>query len=157
MAVSSGAVAESHPGLGAGGPPGRSGASRRVRTAVKNLRHQLGQDAERPTYIFNEPRVGYGMAKSGEQAREEERQGWERKPGPPTLLAFRFPINSWCKGRSATWFVPPPVEPRRAGRPETARPSCHCLPVRRYRFAVSSSNLGVNTSLNFKSRSTIQS
>ena len=34
-----------------------------VRTYVKELRHKLGDDAKRPTYIFNEPGVGYRMAK----------------------------------------------------------------------------------------------
>ena len=41
----------------------RSGDSRRVRTAAKQLRRKLGDDANNPTYILNEPRVGYRMAK----------------------------------------------------------------------------------------------
>ena len=41
----------------------RSGDSRRVRTAAKQLRRKLGDDANNPTYIFTEPRVGYRMAK----------------------------------------------------------------------------------------------
>ena len=41
-----------------------SGDSRRVRTAAKQLRHKLGDDANNPTYILNEPRVGYRMEKS---------------------------------------------------------------------------------------------
>ena len=32
-----------------------------VRTYVKELRHKLGDDAARPTYIFTEPGVGYRM------------------------------------------------------------------------------------------------
>ena len=40
-----------------------SGDSRRVRTAAKQLRRKLGDDANNPTYILNEPRVGYRMAK----------------------------------------------------------------------------------------------
>ena len=40
-----------------------SGDSRRVRTAAKQLRRKLGDDANDPTYILNEPRVGYRMAK----------------------------------------------------------------------------------------------
>jgi DNA-binding response OmpR family regulator len=32
-----------------------------VRTFVKNLRRKLGDDADNPTYIFTEPRVGYRM------------------------------------------------------------------------------------------------
>ena len=41
----------------------RSGDSRRVRTAAKQLRRKLGDNANNPTYILNEPRVGYRMAK----------------------------------------------------------------------------------------------
>ena len=33
-----------------------------VRTCVKKLRQKLGDDAENPTYIFNERGVGYGLA-----------------------------------------------------------------------------------------------
>ena len=32
-----------------------------MRTIVKSLRGKLGDDADNPTYIFNEPRVGYRM------------------------------------------------------------------------------------------------
>ena len=49
---------------------GSSGDSRPVRTAVKNLRRKLGDDAGSPTYIFTEPRVGYRMAK-GETGGQE--------------------------------------------------------------------------------------
>ncbi len=41
----------------------RSGDSRRVRTAAKQLRRKLGDDANNPTYILNEPSVRYRMAK----------------------------------------------------------------------------------------------
>ena len=44
----------------------RSGDSRRVRTAAKQLRRKLGDDANNPTYILTEPRVGYRMAKGEE-------------------------------------------------------------------------------------------
>ena len=47
-----------------------SGDSRRVRTAAKQLRRKLGDDANNPTYILNEPRVGYRMPK-GETAGPE--------------------------------------------------------------------------------------
>ena len=40
-----------------------SGDSRRVRTAAKQLHRKLGDDANNPTYILNEPCVGYRMAK----------------------------------------------------------------------------------------------
>ena len=35
---------------------------RRIRSAMRNLRRKLGDDADNPTYIFTEPRVGYRMA-----------------------------------------------------------------------------------------------
>ena len=44
----------------------RSGDSRRVRTAAKQLRRKHLDDANNPTYILNEPRVGYRMAKGEE-------------------------------------------------------------------------------------------
>ena len=40
---------------------GHAGHSGPVRTAVKNIRHKLGDDADSPNYIFNRPRVGYWM------------------------------------------------------------------------------------------------
>ncbi|MXZ90390.1 MAG: response regulator [Chloroflexi bacterium] len=43
------------------GHPGHSGPVRRV---VKNLRRKLGDPADNPAYIFNEPRVGYRMERS---------------------------------------------------------------------------------------------
>ena len=39
-----------------------SGEGQLVRTFVKNLRRKLGDNANDPTYIFTEPRVGYRMA-----------------------------------------------------------------------------------------------
>ena len=50
----------------------RSGDSRRVRTAAKQLRRKLGDDANNPTYILNEPRVGYRMARGDETGPETE-------------------------------------------------------------------------------------
>ena len=47
--------------------PGQPGA---VRTFVKNLRRKLGDDADTPTYIFTEPRVGYRMPKGEGQGTE---------------------------------------------------------------------------------------
>ena len=49
----------------------RSGDSRRVRTAAKQLRRKLGDDANNPIYIFTEPRVGYRMPKGEEPGQEE--------------------------------------------------------------------------------------
>ena len=48
-----------------------SGDSRRVRTAAKQLRRKLGDDANNPTYILNEPRVGYRMPKGEGQELED--------------------------------------------------------------------------------------
>ena len=48
-----------------------SSDSRRVRTAAKQLRRKLGDDANNPTYIITEPRVGYRMPK-GETAGQGE-------------------------------------------------------------------------------------
>ena len=50
----------------------RSGDSRRVRTAAKQLRRKLGDDANNPTYILTEPRVGYRMAKGGQTSGEPQ-------------------------------------------------------------------------------------
>ena len=44
----------------------------RVRTAAKQLRRKLGDDANNPTYILNEPRVGYRMPREETQGRPEE-------------------------------------------------------------------------------------
>ena len=40
---------------------GNSQDLRPMRTAVRNLRRKLGDDARNPKYIFNVPRVGYRM------------------------------------------------------------------------------------------------
>ena len=48
-----------------------SGDSRRVRTAAKQLRRKLGDDANNPTYILNEPRVGYRMPKAEGPEKED--------------------------------------------------------------------------------------
>ena len=37
-----------------------------VRNIVKNLRRKLGDRAENPAYIINEPRVGYRLGQSDE-------------------------------------------------------------------------------------------
>ena len=50
---------------------GSSGDLRPLRTAVKNLRRKLGEDAGSPAYIFTERRVGYRMA-TGEGLGEQE-------------------------------------------------------------------------------------
>ena len=38
-----------------------SGDVRPMRTIVSKLRRKLGDDADKPAYIFTEPRVGYRM------------------------------------------------------------------------------------------------
>ena len=38
---------------------------RPMRTIVSKLRRKLGDDADNPTYIFTEARVGYRMPKGG--------------------------------------------------------------------------------------------
>ena len=47
--------------------PERTGEPWLVREVVKRLRRKLGDDADNPTYIFTEPRVGYRMAKGETQ------------------------------------------------------------------------------------------
>ena len=46
------------------------GTVRPMRTIVSKLRRKLGDDADNPTYIFTEPRVGYRMPKGEGQGRE---------------------------------------------------------------------------------------
>ena len=48
-----------------------SGDVRPMRTIVSKLRRKLGDDADSPTYIFTEPRVGYRMPQ-GETKEQEE-------------------------------------------------------------------------------------
>ena len=47
-----------------------SGDVRPMRTIVSKLRRKLGDDADNPTYIFTEPRVGYRMPKG--KTKEQE-------------------------------------------------------------------------------------
>ena len=42
---------------------------RAMRTIVSSLRRKLGDDADNPTYILNEPRIGYRMPKGEGQGR----------------------------------------------------------------------------------------
>ena len=48
------------------------GDVRPMRTVVSSLRRKLGDDADDPTYIFTEPRVGYRMPKGKEPGQLEE-------------------------------------------------------------------------------------
>ena len=41
-----------------------TGDLRPMRTVVSSLRRKLGDDADQPTYLFTEPRIGYRMARS---------------------------------------------------------------------------------------------
>ena len=47
------------------------GNLRPMRTAISSIRRKLGDDADDPTYIFTEPRVGYWMATDGTAQRVE--------------------------------------------------------------------------------------
>ena len=49
----------------------KTGGSGPVRNIIKRLRGKLGDDASNPTYIFNEPRVGYRMPEGEKQGQEE--------------------------------------------------------------------------------------
>ena len=40
---------------------------RRIRTVITTLRRHFGDDADNPTYIFTDPRVGYRMPKGERQ------------------------------------------------------------------------------------------
>ena len=42
---------------------GKTGGYGRLRNIIRRLRRKLGDDANKPTYIFNEPRIGYCMPK----------------------------------------------------------------------------------------------
>ena len=47
-----------------------SGDVRPMRTIVSKLRRKLGDDADNPTYVFTEPRVGYRMPEGEPQGKE---------------------------------------------------------------------------------------
>ena len=51
--------------------PGKPGNVRALRTLLMGLRRKLGDDAENPTYIFAEPRVGYRMPEGETGERNE--------------------------------------------------------------------------------------
>ena len=59
--------------------PERTGEPWLVREVVQRLRRKLGDDANNPTYIFTEPRVGYRMGKPAAQGQERA----EAAPPPP--------------------------------------------------------------------------
>ena len=48
------------------------GDLRPMRTVVSSLRRKLGDDADNPTYIFTEPRIGYRMARPKERGRAQD-------------------------------------------------------------------------------------
>ena len=62
----------------------RTGEPGLVRNVVKRLRRKLGDDADNPTYIFTEPRVGYRMAKA--ETPEQKK--------PVNTLSRRYPFYS---------------------------------------------------------------
>ena len=49
--------------------PAHPGGTGPIRNVVKNLRRKLGDSAEHPTYIINEPRVGYRLGQPDEFGR----------------------------------------------------------------------------------------
>ena len=51
--------------------PAHSGRPGAVRTVVKNIRQKLGDDANDPTYIISQPRVGYRMPKGAGLGQED--------------------------------------------------------------------------------------
>ena len=53
--------------------PAHSGRSGPARTIVDNPRTKLAKDAENPTYIFNEPRIGYRLGQGETQEEVEPR------------------------------------------------------------------------------------
>ena len=52
--------------------PQKSGGMRTLRTHLVRLRRKLGDEAETPTYVFAEPRVGYRMPKGEMPVQETE-------------------------------------------------------------------------------------
>ena len=52
--------------------PQATNDTRILRTFIKNLRRKLGDDAQHPTYIFTEPRVGYRMERPSRTIPESE-------------------------------------------------------------------------------------
>ncbi len=57
--------------------PERTGEPWLVRNVVKRLRRKLRDDADNPTYVFTEPRVGYRMAKEETPGQAEAPTGQE--------------------------------------------------------------------------------
>ena len=64
LPVNSGRVLTNHQLLQRVWGPDKTGGSGPVRNIIKRLRLKLGDDANDPTYIINEPRGGYRMAKA---------------------------------------------------------------------------------------------
>ena len=53
--------------------PERTGEPGLVRNVVKRLRRKLRDDADNPTYVFTEPRVGYRMARGDTEGEGEKK------------------------------------------------------------------------------------
>ena len=67
------------------GEKSSSGDVRPMRTIVSKLRRKLGDDADNPTYIFTEPRVGSGTLqppRSAPPSAQQGRRGIIRRPFP---------------------------------------------------------------------------
>ena len=61
LSVNAGRVLDHDQLLQAVWGPERRGEHRLLRDVIKRLRRKLGDDADNPTYIFTEPRIGYRM------------------------------------------------------------------------------------------------
>ena len=57
-----------------------------------NLRSKLGEDADKPTHLFKEPRVGYRMPKGKVEEREGDVSGVEGQGECRYPLAFLLPV-----------------------------------------------------------------
>ena len=63
LSVNAGRMLTNHQLLQQVWGPDKTGGSGPVRDIIKRLRRKLGDDANNPASILNEPRVGYSMAR----------------------------------------------------------------------------------------------
>ena len=80
---------------------------------AKQLRHQLGDDADHPTHILTEPRFGYRMEQEGGQEQETESSDssvWaepRRRQDPLLARVTARATQIYCYLRVAWWQVVP--------------------------------------------------
>ena len=72
LSVNAGRMLTNHQLLQRVWGPDKTGGSGPVRDIIERLRRKLGDDANNPTYILNEPRGGFSMAKGGRRWRKLE-------------------------------------------------------------------------------------